>query len=120
MGYVLAPSFADLFTNVSIKRGGFVLDRRTGRYSQQVTLTNNGSMAIAGPQALVLDSLSSNTSLVNATGVTANNAPTGSPFLSASGDLAPGASVTVSLLFSKPTSGAITYSARTVSGAANP
>jgi len=115
-----APSLADLFTNVSMTRGGLVFDRRTQRYSQQVTLKNMGTLAVVGPQYLVLDNLSANTSLANSNGTTVNNAPTGSPFVTAAGDLAPGASVTVTLQFTKPASGGITYNARTISGAVNP
>jgi len=69
----------------------------------------------------VLDNLSGNTSLLNASGTTANNAPVGSPYITATlGNLAPGASVAVSLSLARPASGGITFSARTVTGTLNP
>jgi hypothetical protein len=112
-----APSFADLLTTLDISRGGFVVNRRAGKISQTVTITNRGNVAITGPIQLVLDNVSANTALSNAAGVTANNAPAGSPYITvSSGDLAPGASASVTLLFNIPSSGGVTYNPRTVAG----
>src|SRR5262249_25164589 len=78
------------------------------------------SQTVAGPIYLVLDSLSANTSLTNKTGTTANNPPA-SPYITVqTGSLAPGAATSVVLQFAAPTSGGITYSARTLSATANP
>jgi len=113
-----APTFADLLTNTQITKGGFALNRRTNKLSQTVTVTNNSTATVAGPVQLVLDSL--NTTVTGAAGTTANNAPTGSPFVTVStGDLAPGASVTITLQFT-PVSGGVSYSARTVTGTTAP
>ena len=38
-----------------VVRGGFVYDRRTARFTQQVTVSNSGPRAIAGPLFLALD-----------------------------------------------------------------
>ena len=106
-----------------LTRGGYVLDRRINRMVQQVKLTNNTGANIVGPINLALDSLSANTTLANANGVTANNAPLGSSYITLqAGDLAPGASVSSTLQFTKPApgSGNITYTARTITGTANP
>lgn len=116
-------SLAGIFATdpASVARGGFVSDRRTGKITQQLTVTNNGSVPLQGPIDVALDYLSANTTLTNANGTTANSSPSGSPFVTVSaGNLAPGASVTVSLQFSKPASGAISYGARVVTGTANP
>jgi hypothetical protein len=87
---------------------------------QQVTLTNTTDSTIAGPICLALDSLSSNTSLTNAAGTTVNP-PAGSPFVIASStDLAPGATVSVTLQFTSPASGGITYATRVITGTATP
>lgn len=97
-------------TPFSVTRGGFLLNRRTNQVNQQVTLKNVSGQTFNGPFYLVLDSLSSNTSLVNATGTTSG----GSPYVAIpSGPLAPGGSVSVVLQFTLPSSGGITYNPRT-------
>lgn len=116
-----APSMAGIFTSAQITRGSFVLNRRAGTFTQTVTVTNTGSTPITGPIQLALDNLSSGTTLTNATGITAHNAPNGSPYITVTGaDLAAGASATVTLQFTVPASGGITYSARTITGTATP
>lgn len=103
-----------------ITRGAQVLDRRQNKIVQQVTLVNNTGVSVIGPVSLVLDSLSGGI-LANSTGVTANNAPLGSRYVTVtSGNLAPGASATVVLSFNNPPSGVISYSTRAVTGTANP
>lgn len=93
---------------LTVTRGGFVLNRRTNRMTQQVTLKNVSADAVAGPIYLVLEELSANTTLANATGTTGGN-----PYVVVSaGNLAPGASVAVSLQFTVPAAGGITYSPR--------
>lgn len=105
----------DQATNLSITRGGYVLNRRTNRMVQTVTVKNVGSSAITSPIYLALDGLSSNTTLGNSAGTTSNTSPTGSPYvLVTSGPLAANASVAVSLEFMPPSSGGITYTARAV------
>jgi hypothetical protein len=117
-----ATSLADVFTSLDIARGGFIVNRRgTPSLNQTVTVTNQGASAMPGPVDLVIDNLTSGTSLINAGGTVANNAPAGSPYITvAAGGLAPGASATVTLQFTIPASGGVTYSARTVVGTTNP
>jgi hypothetical protein len=102
--------------NVTVTRGGFVLDRRTGFFTQQVTVTNNSTVAVAGPVALALDGLSANATLNGALGFTSTAAPAGSPLASVNVGsdnlLTPGESVTVTLQFANPTRAAITYTPR--------
>ena len=116
-----APTFSDVFTLLDIARGAYVVNRRANAITQTVTITNRGTTPMAGPIQLVVDNLSAGTTLVNKTGVTSNNVPSGSAYITASaGDLAPGASVTVSLQFTIPASGGVNYYARTVTGTLNP
>ncbi|MDD5199813.1 MAG: acid phosphatase, partial [Terrimicrobiaceae bacterium] len=116
-----APSLAGIFTNLQITRSGFNLNRRTASLLQTVTIKNVSSLPISGPIYLALDSLSGNTSLTNKSGLTATNAPIGSPdILVSNADLAAGASTNVTLQFANPTSGQVTYNARAVSGTSNP
>jgi hypothetical protein len=97
---------------LTITRSGYTLNRRTNTVTQRVTLTNDSSVSVAGPIHLVLDDLSANTVLTNASGTAA-----GSPYIIVSDTaLAVGASVSVTLQFTNPASGGITYNPRTVSG----
>ncbi len=107
--------------NVAVKLGGFVRDRRTGFYAQQVTITNNTAGTLAGPFFLVLDGLSPSATLSNASGSTSVYPPTAKPYITVPGSsLAPGASATVSLQFSNPTNAAISYTARTLNSIPTP
>ncbi|MEZ0257409.1 MAG: alkaline phosphatase family protein, partial [Chthoniobacter sp.] len=116
-----ASNFFDVFTTLDIARGIYVVNRRANAITQTVTITNRSATTMAGPVQLVLDNLSAGTSLVNKTGLTANNAPNGSAYVTASaGSLAPGASATVSLQFTIPVSGGVNYYARTVTGTTQP
>ena len=123
-----APDLADLFAPdalngpLSVARSGYVRDRRTGHWYQQVTVTNTGTTPLAGSVYVILDGLSSNSTLVNATGVT-NNPPAGSVYVSVpgtAGGLAPGASATVVLDFTDPSNQGIAYTPRVLHGNVNP
>ncbi len=99
---------------MTIIPGGFVLNPVTGRFAQTVTVTNTTPpdiiINLTGPISLVLDGLSPDATLFNATGVTdAGALPAGSPYLNANTALAVGQSVTFQLQFADPTRGAITY-----------
>jgi hypothetical protein len=91
--------------SLTITRGGYLLNRRTNLVTQQVTLTNSSAQPVTGQIFLILDALSGNTTLVNASGSTG-----GRPYLAVPNDsLAPGSSVSVTLQFANPASGGITY-----------
>jgi len=84
----------------SVTSTGFVRDRRTATYAQQITITNNNAVALTGPFFLVLDALSANATLVNATGTTTISAPLGSPYITVpGGTLAPGDTASLVLPF---------------------
>jgi hypothetical protein len=100
-----------------VSRSGYTYNFATRRFYETLTLTNSSSSTISVPIALVLDSLSSNASLLNGSGVTACGSVTGShyiftPVLS----FAPGATVSVVLQFTNPTGAAISYSTRVLAG----
>jgi hypothetical protein len=105
--------------DITVTKGGFRINHANGEWGQTVTLTNNGG-AVTGPLALVLDSLTSGVTLVNADGVTSNITPKGTPYvfapLDSSSQLGPGQSLTVTLEFLNPKNGAITYSAEVYAG----
>jgi len=106
---------------VSLTRSGFILNHRTNTAVQTITIKNTGATPVNGPINLVLDDLSTNTSLTNATGTTANVVPTGSPYITVSnGSLAVGASTVVTLQFAVPASGSITYNPRTLTDGTQP
>ena len=108
-------------TGIQFSRGGLVLNRRTGRWVQNVTVSNASGAAISGTLALVVDNLSSNATLFGAAGATSLLAPIGSSFVKLPvSTLNAGQSVTVSLEFVNPTNGKITYTPRLTAGAANP
>ncbi|MEQ1871689.1 MAG: ExeM/NucH family extracellular endonuclease, partial [Vicinamibacterales bacterium] len=89
--------------------GGFALNRATGRWVQNVTIRNNGSTTATGPISFVLASLSSNATLHASAGTTAVFYP-GSPYKNLSlASLAPGASASITLEFTKTGAAAITY-----------
>jgi hypothetical protein len=111
-----ATDLSDLFVAGTIPAGlpglnltpsGYVFNRKANTDSQTVTVTNVLSTAITTPIYLVVGNLSGNTSLLNLSGTTTSVLP-GSPYVSVSpSGLSSGASVTVTLKFSAPTSGVI-------------
>jgi hypothetical protein len=105
----------------SVSLGGFVFNRRTNKLNQQVVVTNNGNVPLIGPIRVALDSLSTNTALINGNGLTANNAPINSSYVNVtSNNLAPGASAAATLQFDKPASGSVNYSPRVLTGTLAP
>jgi hypothetical protein len=117
---VNGPDLADLFAPgalagpFTLTRGGFVRDRRTQRFVQQVTVQNTSAATVPGPLFMVLDNLSANASLATASGIS-SSAPVGRPYVSLPvpvAGLAPGASASVVLEFTDPTNAAIGYSVR--------
>jgi hypothetical protein len=112
---------ADVSSQIRVVRGGFNYQRSTRRYLQRVTLKNTGSSTIRRRLSLVLDSLSSNASLVNLSGQTVCGLPLGSPYLDfdlgVTGELAPGDSAEATLEFTNPSNMGITYNTRMLGGA---
>lgn len=95
-----------------VKRGGIVRDRRTGRFVQQLTITNSTGAPLAGPVTLTLDNLSSNATLAN--GTSANTITLGG--VGAAG-VAAGATTSLTLEFTNPSNGPISYTPTLSAGA---
>ncbi len=115
--FVACACAMDVSSSIGVLGSGFVLNIGTGRVAQTVTLTNNSTMTIAGPFSLVLDGLSANAALFNATGTTSTLfPPAGSPYINATATLAPGQKIAIALQFSDPTRAAITYTTRVLAG----
>jgi len=112
---------ADAPASLRLTRSGFSFNRRTNRMVQTITVKNTGAAWVSGPITLVLDGLSLNTTLANAAGSTSHVIPAGSPYVTVSSSgLAPDDSAVVSLEFTLPASGSITYTPRTLSEGTNP
>jgi uncharacterized repeat protein (TIGR01451 family) len=105
-----APTIApEITSQLSITRSTPSFNRLTGRFTQSVTITNNGS-AIASA-AFVLDSLASGFTMISPSGVTANTSPAGSPFREL-GPLAAASTVTITVEFTRVGTPALTYTPR--------
>lgn len=108
---------ADVSAIVTVTRSGYVLNPVTGRYAQTVTITNNSANTLNGPLSLVLDGLSANATLFNATGTTDTlELPAGSPYLNANVNLAGGQNTSFVLQFADPSHAAINYNTRVLAG----
>jgi endoglucanase len=76
----------------------------THRLVQKVRVRNTGSQTVTGPINLVLDGLSTNATLANATGWTSRFVSVGTSYITVTTeDLAPGKKASVTLEFSSPT-----------------
>jgi len=105
----------------AISLSGYVLNRGLNKFTQQVTVTNHGTVPLIGPIRVALDNLSGNTALANGSGVTINNAPAGSPYITLStGNLPAAGSVSATLQFNKPASGSISHTPRAITGSMAP
>jgi lysophospholipase L1-like esterase len=105
---------------VSINPYGFTYNVRTKRYVQQVILKNTGTTTITTPLFLVLDNLSTNATLFNKSGNITSFDASGSPYLTVSGPLAPGASVVATLEFVRTGNTGISYTSRVLTGTGTP
>ena len=107
-------------SEVSITGGGFLFDRASGQYVQQVTLRNTGTVPISKPLKLVLTGLPNGVKLAEADGITKNVAPLGSPYADAGTFskkiLPPGQSVTLTLRFFNYNNQSITYTPKLYTG----
>lgn len=124
------PTSAPSVPLLEITRGGIHIDNSTGRLVQTVQVLNPGTQTVTGPIHLVLDGLSTNATLANATGFTGRFVSTGTSYITVTtADLAPGKKASVKLEFSAPTpdgalpggfNHAVTYTARVLSGGTVP
>jgi len=97
---------------IGVSSSEIVYDADLKLYFQEVTLSNTGSTAVAGPLFFILEDLPAGVSLANKSGATACFAPIGSRYVEALPEgsaLAPDTSVVVKLGFSDPSGAAISY-----------
>jgi hypothetical protein len=107
------PVVVDVTQQIRYTRSGIVYNRFTGIYTGTITLTNTGTTTILGPIQLVLTGLTPGVTLINASGTTWD----GNPYITASGPLTSGGSITITLQFRKSSSGLyISYVPRIYSG----
>ena len=106
----------DVTPSIGLTYSGVTMNPTTRRYVQTVTLKNNSSASITGPVSLVLDQLTANVSLYNATGTTTALLPVGSPYVSVSTDLAPGQSIAIQLQFINTGNVTFNYVTRVLAG----
>lgn len=96
-----APSGSarDVTSQIEVFKGEAVLDLSTGRFRQQVTLTNRGQ-SLPGKVSLLLGQLSPRVALCGLSGASLQSALSGAPFLDLPAAFGPaGSQVTVSLEF---------------------
>jgi hypothetical protein len=117
-GFLIVPPSScaiDISSSTSVMQGPQKLNRTTGHYVQTITL-KNGDGAAPGPLSLVLDNLTSNTTLINATGMTSCASPSGSPYINvdvgSDVSFTPRERIRVVLEFSQPA----TYTTRVLAG----
>jgi hypothetical protein len=96
-------------TQISVNATVVTFNRLTNLYSQTVKLTNNGSALTAA--AYVADSLPAGVAMYQPSGYTSAALPAGSPYKEA-GPIAPGATVTLTVQFTRTGTPAITYTPR--------
>ena len=101
---------------ISITRSGVTFNPMTRRYVQTVTLQNNSVATITGPLSLVLDGLSPDVTLANASGTTALMLPSGSPYVNVAVNLAPGQNLAIQLQFTNPGNAVFSYDTRVLAG----
>jgi hypothetical protein len=104
---------------LTISSSPIIYHQETKLYTQDVTLSNDGTTAVIGPVYLILEDLPAEVSLVNKSTPTACYAPIGSPYVIAlpkGSSLAPDTSAIVHLAFTDPSGAAISYTPLTVNG----
>ena len=110
----IAMPAVDVTSKFSVSSNLPSFNRGTGKWTQNVTVTNNGP-AVTG-LAFVLDSLAAGWTLANADGVTAVTSPAGSSYKIV-GSVGAGASATFQLQYTRVGTPALTYTPRLLDGA---
>jgi predicted extracellular nuclease len=112
IGLALAAPVLDITASVEQTHSGFSVNRITNKYASTITFTNTSASTINGPFQVQFDGLTPGVTVVNPTG-----SHNGVPYLTVGGaSLAPGATVTLSVVFYNPAKGAIGYTNSIYSG----
>lgn len=110
----------DQTSKISFQGGGFLLDRTTNQYVQQVKITNQSTLPIPKPLDLILTGLPSGVMLAKESGFTKIVTPLDSPYVHAGvfdgTFLLPGQSVSLQLRFINNTKQPITYTPKLYTG----
>jgi hypothetical protein len=111
-GLTVSTCHAYVTETIGISSSKIVYDADLKLYVQEVTLSNTGSTAVAGPLFFILEDLPAGVTLANKSAATSCFAPIGSRYVEAlpvGSSLAPDTSVIVKLGFSDPSGAAISY-----------
>ncbi|MBV9672276.1 MAG: hypothetical protein JO076_05560, partial [Verrucomicrobia bacterium] len=112
---------------LDVQQGPIKYDSGSNRYTQDLTIHNKSGGAVPTPISIVLDNLSYNAALDNASGATSNTNPTGSPYINVPTDVHlppgqgtdwPGHQTKLTLVFINNLQLPITYTPRVVIGPA--
>ncbi len=108
----LTPTFFDVTGSFSTYRSGLVLNRMTNKYSGTISITNTTSQPMTGAFHVRLDNLPAGVTLDNASGTFRS-----APYVTISGTtIAPGARVTVPVVFSNPNKVSFNYAISVFNG----
>lgn len=107
----LLPPGVDVTSSVQISRSGLVLNRATSVFSGTISIKNTSAVTINGPINVVLQNLTAGVTLTNAAG-----SEGGSPYITGTGPIIPGATLTLPVTFTNPARVLLNYDVRVVSG----
>jgi uncharacterized protein len=107
----LLPPGVDVSSSVQISRSGLVLNRATGVFSGTISIKNTSGATINGPINVLLQNLTAGVTLTNAAG-----SEGGVPYISGTGPIIPGATLTLPVTFMNPARVILNYDVRVVSG----
>jgi uncharacterized protein len=107
----LLPPAADITASVQISRSGLVLNRATGVFSGTISVKNTTAATINGPINVQLRNLPAGVTLSNAAG-----SEGGFPYVSGTGPIVPGATLTLPVTFTNPARVLLNYDVRVYSG----
>ncbi len=107
----LLPPGVEVTGSVQISRSGLVLNRATGVFSGTISIKNTSSATINGPINVLLRNLTAGVTLSNAAGTEG-----GVPFITGTGPIAPGATLTLPVTFINPARVVLNYDVGVISG----
>ena len=111
---IAAGCSSNVTNEVMMNLGAIVYNRATGVWQQTVKIANATSETLCD-LGFILDTLATGWTVTNSDGATTGLLPAGSPYKNY-GDLAPGATATITLQFTRTGTPMFTYSPRVVIG----
>jgi uncharacterized protein len=107
----LLPPSVDVTSSVQISRSGLVLNRATGVFSGTISIKNTSAATMNGLINVLLQNLTSGVTLTNAAG-----SEGGVPYITGTGPIISGATLTLPVTFTNPARVILNYDVRVVSG----